>query len=154
MQLLQSQWKEAGIDVTIETVQQSGFITRIVLGDFQVAMTKNYSFADPDLNYSFWSSTTAKGNGNLSINFSQFTTPAMEENLNTGRESGYEAVRKQAYNALVPQLNAGFVNVWLYRTPYSLIADAGVQGLAKARAVAFANTEPKTWLGDLWRTAS
>jgi hypothetical protein len=29
-----------------------------------------------------------------------------------------------------------------------------VKGLAKARAVGFANTEPKTWLGDLWRTAS
>ncbi|MGZ4703310.1 MAG: ABC transporter substrate-binding protein [Acidimicrobiales bacterium] len=154
MQLLQSQWKDAGIEMNIETVEQSGFITRAVLGDFQAAMTKNYSFADPDLNYSFWSSTTAKGNGNLSINFTQYTTPEMEANLNTGRESGYVDVRKKAYNELVPQLNAGFTNIWLYRTPYSLIADPQVKGLAKAREVSFANTEPKTWLGDLWRTQS
>ncbi len=135
MQLLQSQWKDAGIDMNIETVDQGGFITRIVTGDFQAAMTKNYSFADPDLNYSFWSSTTAKGNGNLSINFSQYWTPAMEKNLNTGRESGYIDIRKKAYEELVPQLNASFTNIWLYRTPYSLIADPGVKGLAKARAV-------------------
>jgi peptide/nickel transport system substrate-binding protein len=153
MQLLQSQWKDAGIDMNIETVDQGGFITRIVTGDFEAAMTKNYSFADPDLNYSFWSSTTAKGNGNLSINFSQYWTPEMDKNLNTGRESGYIDIRKKAYDELVPQLNASFTNIWLYRTPYSLIADPGVKGLAKARAVGFANTEPKTWLGDLWRNA-
>ena len=55
-----------------------------------------------------------------------------------------------SYDDMVHQLNAAVVNVWLYRTPYSLIADHHVKGLNTARDVAFGNYDPKTWLGDLW----
>ena len=113
-----------------------------------------YGYADPDSNFSFWSSTTAKGAGNLSINFTQYTTPKLDEDVNTGRQSGYANVRKAAYDDLVHQLNAAATNIWLYRTPYSIIADPSVKGFAKAKAVGFGNFQPKTWWADLWRTSS
>ncbi len=71
--------------------------------------------------------------------------------MNTGRQSGYANVRKAAYDDLVHQLNAATTNIWLYRTPYSIIADPQVMGFAKATAVGFGNFQPKTWWGDLWR---
>ena len=49
--------------------------------------------------------------------------------MNTGRQSGYANVRKDAYDDLVHQLNAATTNIWLYRTPYSIIADPQVHGL-------------------------
>ena len=106
-QLLQSQWAEAGIDMSIETLEQTVYITRVVVSDFQAAFSRNYGFSDPDTDYAFWSDTTANGVGSLSINFTQFTTPEMEQDLTTGRQSGYVDMRKQAYNDLVPRLNAG-----------------------------------------------
>ncbi len=154
LQLLQSQWKDAGIEVNIETLEQTAYITKIATGDYQAAFFRNYGYADPDSDFSFWSSTTAKGAGNLSINFTQYTTPALDKDVNTGRQSGYVNVRKDAYDDLVHQLNAATTNIWLYRTPYSIIADPKVMGFAKAKAVGFGNFQPKTWWGDLWRTTS
>ena len=76
LQLVQSQWKEVGIDDQIETLEQTAYITKVVTGDYQAAFFRIYSSPDPDQNYYFWSSSTAKGVGNISINFTQFTTPA------------------------------------------------------------------------------
>ena len=132
LQLLQSQWKEIGIETQIETLEQTAYITKIATGDYQAAFFRNYGYSDPDMNYYFWSSSTAKGVGNISINFTQFTTPALDESLNTGRVSGFPDVRKKAYDDLTRELNAGFTNVWLYRTPYSLIAEKQVRGLDRA----------------------
>jgi ABC-type transport system substrate-binding protein len=151
LQLLQSQWKDVGINVNIETLEQTAYITKAATGDYQAAFFRNYGYSDPDENYYFWSASTAKGVGNISINFTQFTTPALEASLTTGRQSGFPDQRKQAYDDLTRELNRGFTNIWLYRTPYSLIAEKQVRGLTVPRAVNFGNFMPKTWLGDLWR---
>ena len=47
-------------------------------------------------------------------------------------------------------INEEAVNIWLYWTPYSLVADARVHGLADASKIEFGNFQPKTWLGELW----
>ena len=128
LQLLQGQWKQAGISVNIETLEQTAYITKIATGGYQAAFFRNYGYPDPDQDYYFWSSTTAKGVGNVSINFTQYTTPTIEKDITTGRQSGYAKIRKTAYNDLVKQLNAGFTNIWLYSTPYSFIAQKKVRG--------------------------
>jgi len=150
LQQVQSQWKDAGIEVNIETLEQTAYITKIATGDYQAAFFRNYGYPDPDQDYYFWSASTAKGVGTISINFTQYTTPEMEKDVTGGRTSGYANVRKQSYDDLVKQLNAGFTNIWLYRTPYSFIADKAVKGLNPAREISFANYQPKTWLGGLW----
>ena len=114
LQQLQGQWKQAGINVNIETLEQTAYITKIATGGYQAAFFRNYGYPDPDQDYYFWSSTTAKGVGNISINFTQYTTPAIEKDLTTGRQSGYPKIRKTAYNDLTKQLNAAFTNIWLY----------------------------------------
>jgi peptide/nickel transport system substrate-binding protein len=154
LQLLQSQWKDVGIDAKIETLEQTAYITKAATGDYQAAFFRNYGYSDPDMDYYFWSSSTAKGVGTISINFTQFTTPALDGSLKTGRESGYVDIRKKAYDDLTRELNSGFTNIWLYRTPYSLIAEKQVRGLNVPRTIAFGNLEPKTWLADLWRAPS
>ena len=87
-------------DAKIETLEQTAYITKAVTGDYQAAFFRNYGYSDPDMNYYFWSSSTAKGVGNISINFTQFTTPALEASLTTGRQSGFVDVRKKAYDDL------------------------------------------------------
>ncbi len=129
LQLLQGQWKQAGITVNIETLEQTAYITKIATGGYQAAFFRNYGYPDPDQDYYFWSSTTAKGVGNISINFTQYTTPPIEKDVDHGRQSGYAKIRKTAYDDLVKQLNAGFTNIWLYSTPYSFIAQKKVKGL-------------------------
>ena len=81
-----AQWKEAGID-THRGDDQTTFITNVVAGDYQVAIFNIYSSPDPDQNHYFWSAETANGLGEVSINFTQYTTPRMEADLKVGRES-------------------------------------------------------------------
>jgi ABC-type transport system substrate-binding protein len=150
MQLVQSQWKEAGIDASIESIESAAFITKVVGGDYHAALFQIYSSPDPDQNHYFWSAATAQGAGKININFTQYTTPQMEADLATGRQSGYPNVRKQAYDDLVKQINAAAVNIWLYWTPFSLVADPKVHGFEAANEVPFGNFQPKTWLADLW----
>ena len=63
LQLLDSQWKDVGINVTIDSLEQTAYITKIALGNYQAAFFRNYGYADPDSTYYFFSSTTAKGAG-------------------------------------------------------------------------------------------
>jgi peptide/nickel transport system substrate-binding protein len=154
LQLLDSQWKQVGINVTIDSLEQTAYITKIALGNYQAAFFRNYGYPDPDLDYYFFSSTTAKGAGQVSINFTEYTTPQMDTDLTTGRSSGYPNIRKAAYDDLVKQVNASATNIWLYSTPYSFIADKQVHGLSQAEKIPFGNYMPKTWLGQLWRAKS
>jgi peptide/nickel transport system substrate-binding protein len=153
LQQLQAQWKQAGITVNIETLEQTAYITKIATGGYQAAFFRNYGYPDPDQDFYFWSSTTAKGVGNISINFTQYTTPQIDSDLNTGRGNGYPSKRKAAYNDLTKQLNAGFDNIWMYNTPYSFIAQKKVRGFDAPDGpenIAFGNYLPKTWWSEIW----
>ncbi len=151
MQVLQAQWKQAGIDAQLSGVDQATFITQVVAGHYQAAMFTFYSSPDPDQNHYFWSAATAEGEGKVSINFTQYTTPKMEADLAVGRQNPSMAARKAAYDDLVHQINAAAVNIWTFSTPYSLIARPSVHGLPSGPTAApFGNFQPKTWLGDLW----
>ena len=153
LQQVAAQWKAAGINVTIDSLEQTAYITKIALGDYQAAFFRNYGYADPDSDFVFFSSSTAKGAGSISINFTQFTNAQMDEDLNTGRTSGYPDIRKKAYDDLVHQINDSATNIWLYNTPYSFVADSTVHGLSTAQKVSFGNFMPKTWQAQLWRSS-
>lgn len=150
LQLLQSQWKEAGIDLQVEALENSALIGKVILGDYQAALFPIYSSPDPDQNWYFWSSETAQGPGKISINFTQYSTPQMDADLLRGRESADFATRKQAYSNLVRQINEASTNIWLYWTPYSWIADPSLKGLGELEVTPFGNFQPKTWYGQLW----
>jgi peptide/nickel transport system substrate-binding protein len=154
LQLVTSQWSEAGIKGTIESLEQTAYIGKIATGDFQAAFFRNYGYTDPDQDFYFWSSTTAKGVGNISINFTQYTSPAMEADLDAGRRNPDVNARKDAYHDLVKQLNTSATNIWLYNTPYTFIADRNVRGLNALTETPFGNYSPKTWLNQLWRAPS
>jgi peptide/nickel transport system substrate-binding protein len=153
MQILQAQWKEAGIHAGLQGLDQSTFITQVVAGKYQVALFTIYSSPDPDQNHYFWSAATANGEGGVSINFTQYTTPKMEQDLKVGRESPGMATRKAAYDDLVRQINAAAVNIWTFATPYTFIPDSHVHGLPTGPdAAPFGNFQPKTFLANLWVT--
>ena len=82
----------------------------------------------------------------------QYSNPQMDNDLNKGRESTDLQVRKDAYHDVAKQLNAAFTHVWLYRTPYSLVAGPGVKGFNTPRTIGFSAYGPRTWLGELWTT--
>jgi peptide/nickel transport system substrate-binding protein len=151
---LQSQWKEAGIETTLESIEATALITDVIGAKYQLVLFPVYGSPDPDQNHHFWSAETAKGPGSISINFSQYTSPSIEDNLRIGRQSPDFATRKAAYDAVVHELNAEAVNIWTFSTPYSVIAAPSVHGLEGVADVPLGNYQPRTWLADLWLSAT
>ncbi len=150
LQQLQQQWAQVGIHANITTMDQATAINQLVAAQYQALFLYSYNYGDPDGDWVFWSSSTAHGVGGININFSLYANPQVDQDLATGRTNPYPDKRKDAYDDLVHQLNSAATYDWLYRTPYSLIAQHQVQGLDTPRTVSFGNYSPKTWLGDLW----
>ena len=153
VQELAAMWQKAGMTAHIQTLGQTARITAVVSGNFEATYTNNYGYPDPDNQYYFWTSAGIINGGAVRINFSSYTTPQIDKDMNTGRESGYPNVRKQAYDDVVKQLNAGLTHVWLYYTPFTYIAQKKVQGLNTPQGpgtVPFGNFMPKTWWGQIW----
>jgi len=145
MQALQQQWSEVGIKADIEVVEQQAYIGQVTLGGFQAAYFRNFAYIDPDSNYVFLHSSTAKGLGKLSINFYQYSNADNDKALDTGASSGDFATRKAAYEQSTRNINEAALNIWLFNTPYALIAQPNVKGLGPAQQNGFGNFLPKPW---------
>lgn len=150
LQVLQNQWAEAGIEAKIQNIESTSFIGEMIAGKFQVAMFPIYSTPDPDQLYHFWSSETAKEEGQISINFAHFKSDVIDDAIKIGRENPDVEARKEAYTRAVEELNANAVNLWLFWTPYAVVANERVGGLSALTEVPFANYQPKVWSGRLW----
>ncbi|HVN49903.1 MAG TPA: ABC transporter substrate-binding protein [Acidimicrobiales bacterium] len=149
-QALQAQWAAVGIKTNISSLDEAAVIKRLIGADFELVYLKNYNYPDPDVDRVFWESSTVQGVGKININFSMYKSTAVDADLTKGAQSGYPSQRKAAYDDLVRQINSAVLNIWLFRTPYSLIASTNVRGLNTARDIPFGNYYPKTWLADLW----
>lgn len=149
-QLLQSMWEEAGIDVTIGTVEQSQFVLDIANGDYQAAWFRNFGYADPDFNYLFWHSSTSEPVGEVALNFTRTEDAELDAALEAGRASGDEAARAEAYQQAVRALNGQLAYVWLGHTPWALVARPGVRGLEHPLELGIARLDAKPWVGELW----
>jgi ABC-type transport system substrate-binding protein len=150
LQAAQAQWKELGINATIETMDQAPFSIVVPLGRFQAAYYRGYGVPDPDQNYTFHTAANVHPVGELSINFTHYHSLSLEKNLDTQRESTDFEVRKAANNAIVREINDQAINIWLYDTPWAVIANKRVRGLNSFRTHPFANFVAKPWWGDVW----
>ncbi len=154
-QTLQQMWEEVGMEVELETLEQAQYITNTAVGNFQAASFRNYAYKDPDQNYYFFHSSTAKGVGNLSINFHQLIDPAIDRDLEEARKTLDFDTRKQLYDDMTRRINEHVVDIWLFNTPYSLIAADYVRGLNPAHENGFGNFLPKSFLwAGVWKKRS
>lgn len=150
MQILQSQWAEIGIEVQIDAIDQTTYITTTILGQFQLAYFRNYGYPVPDSDEVFWHSSTALGPGNLSINFTQYATPEIDAALEAARSTDDPEEQARLYAEVVRARNAAVVDLWLHSTPAALVAGPRVRGLGAFAEQGFANYVPKPWVNDLW----
>jgi peptide/nickel transport system substrate-binding protein len=149
-QLLEQQWKAVGIDVTLNTAEQTTFITALAFGNTTATLMRNYGYLDPDSDYYFFHKSTAKGKGQLNINFTQFKDDQLSKDFDDGRQTADPAARQKVYDDAVKIINAAAINLWLYNTPYAIIAKPDVRGLNPARETGFGTFLPKPWVGSLW----
>lgn len=148
LQILVDQWAEVGIEAEVKTSPQTAFLLSVVNGEFQAAYFRSYGFPEPDFDQVFFSKKTAESTP--VVNFSRYTSDRMEENLRIGRQSTDQEARRNAFRDIVQERNENALDIWLFNTPFSIIADKNIHGLNWFRVYAFNIFQPKPWVGGMW----
>jgi peptide/nickel transport system substrate-binding protein len=101
--LIQQMWKEAGIDVEIEVLEQSTLILSALRGDpsFMVFGWRNHgSSSAVDQQYVWWHGSTSAPQGQLALNFGRLDDPVINELLDEQRSEPDPARRAEMAQAI------------------------------------------------------
>ena len=123
MSLMQSMWKDAGINVTIKQVQQSEYILNALNGAYTAYDWRQFGEPDPDADFVWWTSKTASPIGQLALNFARNKDPQIDGDLLKGRTSASEADRKAAYADIAKRFGTDdvpyvFLNETIWQTAF------------------------------------
>jgi peptide/nickel transport system substrate-binding protein len=147
---LKTMWQEAGITVNITSVDSPKLIVLSALGQYHAAWFRLFDFPDPDQMNFYMASSNVKPVGDLSLNFTHYTSRRLDSNLKVLRESTDHAQRKAASDDIIRETNDQVTSLWLYDTPASLIARRSVLGLDGFSTHGFSGGLPKPWIGETW----
>jgi len=128
-QLVQSMWKDAGVETTLKQVEQSQFILNALVGNFGAYLWRQFGAPDPDGDYVWWHSTTANPLGQLSLNFARNKDPEVDAALADGRHNPDPEARKQAYQRVAKQFAQDVPYVWIGTTVWSVSSKPKVNGV-------------------------
>jgi ABC-type transport system substrate-binding protein len=152
-EFIQQQLQEVGFKVTNTSVEQNDLINIALAGTYQMLNWRQFGAVDPDLNYIFWSSTTASS-GSLSINMARNSDPKIEFDLQLGRSTLNPAIRAKAYKAVNQQLSIDLPYLWQDRAVWSVISTPTVQNwnnpTTPAGAAAFGLIGGSIWPTQIW----
>jgi ABC-type transport system substrate-binding protein len=129
MQLVQSQWQKAGIQVTLKQVEQSQYISNALVGNYQAYEWRQFGEPDADGDFIWWHSALAAPEGQLSLNFARNKDPQVDADLIKGRVSSDPAVRKAAYQDIARQINKDMPFIWIADISWSTFFKSNVHGV-------------------------
>jgi len=130
VQALQQMWNSVGMDVSVAQTEQATLIDDFVLGNFQAVTSEQFGAVDPSLNYVWFSTTTIKPLGQLSVNFTRNDDPLLEQAISTGRSTLDAATRLAAYQEANRRLGADVPYVWLGQQIFTDVAQNRLQNFA------------------------
>ncbi len=128
-QLIEQMWKDVGIDISIEQIEQGQFIVTALQGDFQVFLWRNHGGSDPDGQYVWWTSDNALPVGQLALNFGRIKDDVIDENLDIIRSNPDPAARQAAAEAINRQFGEQCYNLWGTWTVWAIPHTPSVMGI-------------------------
>jgi ABC-type transport system substrate-binding protein len=122
LQLLQSQWREAGIDAQITPTDQAKLITDVALGNYQATSWRQFDAPHPLGDSIWWHPNTAEPIGQIALNFARNDDPRIGDALDRARETTDKAKEKELYGDVQRYLAEDIPYVWLSHTQISVVA--------------------------------
>jgi peptide/nickel transport system substrate-binding protein len=130
-ELIAANWQAAGIDVTINTVEQGAYILNALQGNFQVFGWRNHGGVDPDSQRIWWHSETADPATNpLALNFGGIADPDLDAQLEIIRTSNDDAERQAAAEEINRIFGEQVYNIWNTWTVWGLAHKPTVHGIS------------------------
>ena len=128
VQLTKQFFEDAGMKVSITTLEQSALIQKAIEKGYQAITFRNYPGLDPDGNYVWWYEAARNP-----VNFMGFSDPEVSSLLDQGRETADPAAREQIYQELNRELAREHYMLWTSWTIWAVPAGDGVHGVVGAR---------------------
>lgn len=132
MQLVQSQWQKAGMQITLKQVEQSAYIGNALLGKYQAYEWRQFGEPDVDADFVWWHSALASPEGKVALNFARNKDPKVDADLLTGRTNPDPAARKVAYQDLARQINVDLPFIYIADISWSTFYKSNIHGVVEA----------------------
>lgn len=121
-QLVQAMWEEAGVDVTVETIDLTQLIASVVAGQYQATLWQQFDSPHP-LGDSIWWHPQASGElGEFALNFARNENATIGDLLDGARRTTDPAAEAEAYQKVSQELAKDIPYVWLYHSQISIVA--------------------------------
>lgn len=124
-QFLQQEWGQAGMKVSIAIQEQNQLINDALAGKYEAVTWRQFGAVAPDLNYVWWSDTTASGA--IPLNMARNSDPRIQAALVLGRTSSDPATRIKAYQKVNQYLGDDIPYIYGDRSTWAVAANPKVQ---------------------------
>lgn len=128
IQVLESMWEQAGMEVNLKTSDQTTFISDALVGNYQANLWRQFGAPDPDTDLIWWQWKTVDGDVNI-LNFARLHDEQVDDALLRGRTSVDVDERKEAYADFQHRLSELVPYVWLGHSVWVVAADQKVRDI-------------------------
>jgi len=144
-QALQQRAKEFGVEVQLQSIEQTTLITRVLGGDFQASGFILFSTPSLDKAYVFIATQPVPPPG-LSLNFTRNDNPNITKAMDESRTTLDKAKQAEAYKKVQKELAKDLDRIFLVHNVGSIVYRNNVHGV---RATTFPGTDVPAWSGFL-----
>jgi peptide/nickel transport system substrate-binding protein len=122
-EITKEQMDEAGIDVTIRTVDQPTLVAEALAGRFEAMSFRFFPGGDPDTHYIYWHTGSP-------VNFNRINDPEIDRLLDEGRSEPDAAKRVAIYRDLNKRFGTELYDIWAWYTLWAVGFQTDVKGVA------------------------
>lgn len=120
--VLQGQWKEVGIDVQVDQIEQAQLIVQVLTGQYQATVWQQFASPHPLGDSIWWHPQASAKIPDFALNFARNEDPAIGAALDDGRHTTDPAKELADYQAVQERLAKDVPYVWLFHSQISVVA--------------------------------
>jgi peptide/nickel transport system substrate-binding protein len=151
-QYLQQAYSQAGMKVSIDITSQAALINTALAGTYQAVTWRQFGAVIPDLNYVWWSTTTA--GPPLPLNMARNSDTRIQQALLAGRHASTKAVQVKAYREVNQYLSEDIPYIYLDRSTWAVVANPKVQNFVNPTTPkgtkAYGFDQGVVWPTEIW----
>ncbi|MDT0203150.1 ABC transporter substrate-binding protein [Nocardioides sp. AE5] len=131
-QLLQDMWREAGVDLELDQVDQTTLVERLVTGDYEISSAYEFGASDPDLERQLLHSSGLAPMGQATGVVTRLQSDELDEAFDKGRASIEMADRVAAYATVQEVLAREVPIIWIdHADAAAVITNSKVHGVGQ-----------------------
>jgi 4-phytase/acid phosphatase/peptide/nickel transport system substrate-binding protein len=124
-QIFQEMWKDVGVNVVLDEVDQTTLVTKAFTGDFQLSGWRIIDLADPD------PQMYANFHTGSPVNLARYSNPEVDKLLDEARSTADRGTRSKSYCRIAQVLNQEVPWWWILENNYFSISRANLKGVHK-----------------------